>query len=218
MKIRTIEKLEEKISSDFSWRQKELIDIKTLVADEANNISKDLLIRAGIALLCAHWEGFIRYAANMYVVYVGCKKIKNKDLNENFMALKLRKAILNSGKTEKNSVHTDLVKRFFKTKEENFHISYTDDKRIIETHSNLSYDLFEEILKNINIENIYKLKKNYIDYNLLKHRHEVVHGEKTFLSKEDFFVTFEKVIEIMEQFKAQIISAAENELYLKRII
>lgn len=84
MKIKTIEKLEEKINTDFSWRKKELIDIKTLVEDNTNSIDKNLLIRAGISLLCAHWEGFVRYAANMYVIYVGYKNIKNKDLKENF--------------------------------------------------------------------------------------------------------------------------------------
>ncbi len=122
---------------------------------------------------------------------------------------------MESGKTDKNSVHARLMEKFNDTKEKIFHIAYTDENRIIETHSNLSYDLFIEILRSINIENKYQLKKNYIDYNLLKHRHEIVHGEKTFLDKEDFFVTFEKVMEIMGEFKEQIIDAAEKELYLK---
>lgn len=215
MKIRTIEELEEKINDDFAWRRKELIDIKVLVNDENNTVNERLLIRVGIALLCAHWEGFIRYAANMYIVYISDQKIKNKQLKENFIALKLKKNILNSGKTDKNSVHTNLVKNFVAINEEKFIMRYSDDHKIIETHSNLSYDLFSEILKSINVENKYELKKNYIDYNLLKNRHEVVHGEKTFLNKEDFFETFTQVIGIMEEFKDQIINAAENKLYLK---
>ncbi|WP_349398983.1 MAE_28990/MAE_18760 family HEPN-like nuclease, partial [Clostridium perfringens] len=65
-----IEKLQEKLEEDLSWRKKELINIKTLIEDETNNIDKNILIRSGIALLCAHWEGYIRYVANMYIVYI----------------------------------------------------------------------------------------------------------------------------------------------------
>ena len=109
MKIKTIEKLEEKLNVDLAWRRKELIDIKTLIEDDKNSIDKNMLIRSGIALLCAHWEGFIRYAANMYVVYIGDSKIQTKDLKENFLALALKNNIMETGKTEKNSVHSKLM-------------------------------------------------------------------------------------------------------------
>ncbi|MBY6988597.1 hypothetical protein HYH98_19055, partial [Clostridium botulinum] len=81
--------------------------------------------------------------------------------------------------------------------------------------SNLSYELFGEILRSINIENKYELKKNYIDYNLLKRRHEIVHGEKTEFEIDDFISTFEIIIDILEKFKDQVISSAEKKVYLK---
>ena len=215
MKSNTIEKLEAKLNVYLAWRRKELIDIKTLIEDDKNSIDKNMLIRSGIALLCAHWEGFIRYAANMYVVYIGDSKIQTKDLKENFLALALKNNIMETGKTEKNSVHSKLMHSIEEMKQKKFYIRYTEDDRIITTNSNLSYDLFNEILLSINIENQYELKKNYIDFNLLKNRHEIVHGEKTYLDKDDFIITFENVMEIMEQFKNQVLYAAEHKLYLK---
>ena len=215
MKIKTIEKLEEKLTHDLSWRKKELIDIKTLIEDENINIDKSTFIRAGIALLCAHWEGFIRYTANMYVVYIGNLKLTNNELKENFLALSLKKDIIASGKSDKNSVHSKLMNKIDEIRSKKFYIKYTDDNRIITTDSNLSYDLFSEILLSINIENKYELKRNYIDSNLLKTRHEIVHGEKTALNNEDFISTFEIVIDIMEDFKDMVINAAENKKYLK---
>ena len=215
MKIKTIEKLQEKLEEDLSWRKKELINIKTLIEDETNNIDKNILVRSGIALLCAHWEGYIRYVANMYIVYICNINIKTKELKENFLALLLRKDIVNSGMTEKTSVHVRLIDKIKDIRENKFYIRYSEDNRIIKTNSNLSYELFNEILKSINIENKYELKKNYIDYNLLKRRHEIVHGEKTEFEIEDFISTFNIITNILEEFKDQVISAAENKVYLK---
>ena len=215
MKIKTIEKLEEMLESDLLWRRKELINIRLLIDDKQNNIDNDILIRSGIALLCAHWEGYVRFVANMYVVYVGDTNVKTKDLKENFLALLLKKDIISSGVTEKTSVHTKLMDKVSDAMESKFYIKYTDDNRIIKTNSNLSYELFDEILRSINIENKYELKKNYIDYNLLKRRHEIVHGEKTDFEIDDFISTFEIIIDILEEFKNQIISAAEKKVYLK---
>ena len=218
MKIKSIEKLEEKLEEDLSWRKKELIDIKTLIKDETNNIDNNILIRSGIALLCAHWEGYIRYVANMYVVYICNCKITANELKENFLALLLKKEILKNGKTDKTSIHTELISNIDSIKEKNFYIKYTDDNRIIKTNSNLSYDLFDEILKSIDIENKYELKRNYIDYSLLKRRHEVVHGEKTDFEIEDFLSTFEIIIHILEEFKSQVINAAEKKMFLKILV
>jgi len=217
MKIKTIEKLDTKLSIDLTWRKKELIDIKTLIEDESNNINKKMLVRAGISLLCAHWEGYIRYAANMYVVYIGDTNIKTKDLKENFLALFLKKDIILSGETEKTSIHIKLINKLNELKEENFHIRYTDDNRIITTNSNLSFELFNEILMSINIENEYSLKKNYINSNLLKKRHEIVHGEITYLDKQDFLDTFKVVLEIMESFQSQLLYSAEHKVFLKEV-
>lgn len=215
MKIKTIEKLEEKLESDLLWRRKELINIKILIEDKQNNIDKSILIRSGIALLCAHWEGYIRFVANMYIVYICDCNIRAKDVKENFLALLLRKDIIKTGETERISVHTKLIDKIESVKENRFYIKYTDDNRIIKTNSNLSYELFDEILKSINIENKYKLKKNYIDYNLLKRRHEIVHGEKTEFEIDDFIDTFEIIMGILEEFKNQVILAAEKKVYLK---
>lgn len=215
MKIRTFEELQEKIDEELAWRKKELIDIKTLIEDKNNNFDKSILIRAGIALLSAHWEGFIRIVANYYVIYICHLNIKNYDLKSNFYALFLKKEILNSSKTEKNSIHTNLINAIDSKKNDKFFIKYTEENRIIKTDSNLTYELFEEILKSIDIKNIYELKKNYIEGNLLKVRHEIVHGEKTKLDPEDFTITFEQVFEIIENFKKQVYDAAENRLFLK---
>ncbi|MCY7979829.1 MAE_28990/MAE_18760 family HEPN-like nuclease [Bacillus inaquosorum] len=217
MKINNLENLEERIDKDFIWRKVELFQLKMAIEKKNLAISKKTLVRSGIALLCAHWEGFIRTVANYYVVYICCKKIKNKYLKENFVAFKLKKDVKLSGSSVKNSVHTRLLLKVESLKDEVFYIKYNDSpfKRIINTDSNLNFELFDEILQSIGLENIYETKKNYIDNEMLKYRHEIVHGEIYKDTEYNFTEVYNQVLSIMERFKNQVIEAAEKEYYLK---
>lgn len=217
MKIKDLESLEERIDREFAWRKLELLQLKMAIENNNATISKKTLVRSGIALLCAHWEGFIRSVANYYVVYICGQKIKNKDLKENFFALKIKKDILLSGESTKNSVHTKFLLKIESLKDEDFYIRYGDrpTQRIINTDSNLSFELFDEIIQSVGLENIYETKKNYIDSEMLKYRHEIVHGESYKDREYNFSEVYDQVLSIMESFKAQVIEAAEKRKYLK---
>ena len=77
MSIRTAEQLSDKLSTDLDWRKKELSELKSLV--EARNISPqrhNALMRSGICILYAHWEGFVKLASNSYLEYVAMQKLR----------------------------------------------------------------------------------------------------------------------------------------------
>ena len=101
--------------------------------------------------------------------------------------------------------------------ETDFTIQYIDKpgKRIINTDSNLNYELFQEILQVLDIDNIYETKRHYIDAMMLNNRNSIVHGEKVFFDKFDFVSLFNQVFEIMESFKGQLIQNADEENYIK---
>ena len=72
MKIKNLEELEDRIDDEIAWRKKELISIKNDVRSSENkDISEQSrLIRSGIAMLYAHWEGAIKSLAEYYLIYV----------------------------------------------------------------------------------------------------------------------------------------------------
>ena len=75
-KIRTLNDLNERLSEDLVWRKKELSVLKGLI--ETNSFTQNktnALIRSGIALLYAHWEGYIKCAASAYLEFVPDKEI-----------------------------------------------------------------------------------------------------------------------------------------------
>ena len=98
-----------------------------------------------------------------------------------------------------------------------FNEKYNLDKPFISTHSNPSSKELEEILLTIGVEtDIFNTKSFFIDNSLLANRHSVVHGERSELSKEDFFSTFKIIMELIDAYKEVIVKAAENKEYLRR--
>lgn len=214
MKIKDVEKLQDKLDQEFSWRKKELICFKQMIETDPKNTK--MLIRAGIALLCAHFEGFIRLASNYYVVYISCKKVPVDNIKNCLLALKLKKKFEECGKTEKTSVHASLINKLEEMKGTYFEIRYSDDDKIIKTESNPTSEKICEIMDCLGLDfSVFEPKKHYIDFSLLKHRHEIVHGERTELEKDDFIETFDIIMQIIEEYKQLIIKAAEEEAYKK---
>ena len=105
MKIRTVEELNQALSDDLIWRKKELSEVKSLI--EVTSVSPqrhDALIRSGICILYAHWEGFVKFAANSYLEYVRTKKLLYRELSSNFLALAMKEKLKEAKETNKPSL------------------------------------------------------------------------------------------------------------------
>lgn len=216
IKIKTIEKLEELLTQDLAWRKKEMLSLKILV--ERDEVNEPILLRAGIALLCAHFEGFIKRASNCYIGYVSEKKKYYSELKENFAALKMQKEFESCAKSDKHSVHKKLLMMHDSLATKRFAEKYNEDNPFISTHSNPSSTELKEILDTIGVESdIFETKATYIDSSLLEKRHHVVHGDRSNLDKDDFLTTFDIIIKLIEDYRDLIIDAADNEKYMRGV-
>lgn len=209
-KIETVEDLETKLQEDLAWRKKEMLSIK-MMADKGD-ANESILLRSGIAMLCAHFEGFVKFASNCYIKYVSAQKINNRLLKDNFMAYSLTGVMKQCSNTEKISVYQKIVDKVRGIYDEPF----CEKRDVISTHSNPSSTELKEIVASIGLEtDIFDLKANYIDKNLLDNRHKVVHGERYPIDKEDFKKTFEVIMELIEQYEGLIVQAADEKKFLK---
>ncbi len=216
VKIKTIEKLEDYLIADLAWRKKEMISLKILV--ERDTVNEPILLRAGIALLCAHFEGFIKKSCNSYIAYVSSQNEKYSGLKDTFSALKLEKEFSECAKSEKHSRHSSLIKKYRELQNLKFRMDFFEENPIISTQSNPSSEVLREMLFSVGIDSeIFETKTNYIDSNLLAERHRIVHGERSDLKKEDFLSTYEIIIDILDEFKELIIESAKNKVYLKAV-
>ena len=89
MKIRTLNDLQDVIDAEMAWRKRELSAVRSNIV-EARSFAKDTAIRAGIALLYAHWEGAIKNIATYYLEYVAMLGLPYGQLKPNFLAITLK--------------------------------------------------------------------------------------------------------------------------------
>lgn len=213
MKIKTIENLEDALDRHLAWRKQEMLNLKTLI--DRSDDARIMLIRAGMALLCVHFEGFIKDASYDYLSFVANQNICYKDLQEVFSIWKIHSLIEECAKSSKYSVQARILEKYNALSSETFSIN---KKSMIDTHSNPSTEVLKELLLTLGVEtDIFRTKANYIDSSLLANRHSIVHGERTNLAYDDFSVTFDIIMRILDDYKDFLVDAAAEEAYKKQV-
>jgi hypothetical protein len=85
---------------------------------------------------------------------------------------------------------------------------------VINTKSNLSSEVMDEILSIIGIDkNCYQTKSNFIDESLLARRNSIAHGEYLDLNSESYKGVSDTVVSLLRQFKNDIENNASQALY-----
>jgi hypothetical protein len=214
MEIHTLEELLDYIDQDLFWRKKELVTIKLLI-DSTSETDEHLQIRLriGAVILYSHWEGFIKSTSNFYLNYLSHLPLKYDELNDRFITLSLRGEIKNCSESNKVSIHHKIVDKLMNQLTSEATIPFKD---IVPPCEILNYALFYEILFTFGInKEYYELKQQLIDRELIRNRNAVAHGRRTSLKKSDFYVLYNHLMPMLEEFKSQIIDSAQNERYKK---
>jgi hypothetical protein len=212
MKNRTFAMFVDCIQQDFAWRIKELDIIKSEIPQDEND-KQSAFIRAGIALLYAHWEGFVKSAAENYIDYVSYRGLKYKDLQHCFSALGLRRNVNLLASAKKIILKTVLIDELVKS----FECAADKLTNTIDTKSNLNSEIFEEICYIVGLDfKNYELKKNFIDIDLLKKRNSIAHGNYIEIEDKSFYRIYEITIELLSHIKDEIIDSARQERFKKR--
>lgn len=212
MKIQTDERLFELLDADFAWRRKELSFIASSLY-LATPKTVDTYLRIGVTMLYAHWQGYINNAGNWYINYLKQKKLNYEDLTDNFITLALKQKLKICGSTNKTTIHYEVVSILINGMSDEIDLPY---KNGIDTTSNLNYDILAEILFTLGLDHSqYELKKNLIDLTLLDSRNKIAHGERYYITKDEFFILYDDVLEMLECFRDQIIDAVRKKSYLR---
>ena len=210
MNVGNIVDLEDALDKEWSWRKQEMMFIKLSVQ------GNPIMLRAGIALLCAHFEGFLKNGSMLYIKYVSKQKILYTNLIESFSVFALKGKFKECHDSEKVSVYSKLLKNHLNLLNKTFKVKNDELNQFIKIHSNPSTKIIKEILLTLGIEtDIFDTKANYIDCGLLANRHRVVHGERIQIDWEEFVETFDIIISLIEEYKRVLITAAEQKSYLK---
>ncbi len=215
MKIRTAEDLQTRLDEDFAWRRKELTVIFTNVKS-SKTLQLNTNIRIGVVMLYAHWEGFIKNAAEYYLIFVASKKLTLKELSNSMIAVSLKSKLKEFEETNKNTIHTQLVN--FLLGDLNIRAQIPTEN-IIKTQSNLNSGILREILSIIDVDySVYELKEKYIDSQLLKIRNSVAHGQDPDIGEDEFYELYTEITTLMTAIKGEITNNAIQSTYQKKNI
>jgi hypothetical protein len=212
MALRTAEQLSDKLSEELVWRKKELSEIKSLIETKFPPYRHNALIRSGICLLYAHWEGFVKLAGNSYLEYVKMQKLSYEKLASNFLALAMKERLNEAKETNKPSLYIPVCDFFLEELNQRCELP----KDVISTASNLSSEILKEITSILGIDfSPYSTKSVLIDTKLLKTRNQIAHGEYSISDKEEYIELHREIIAMLDLFRNQIENAAINKQYLR---
>ena len=87
MKVRTPLELNKRLGDDLGWRRKEIAFYRSW-ASRAEH--RQAVLRGAVAVLYAHWEGFVKTGSQAYLEFVGTRGIPFLALRPCFMAIAAR--------------------------------------------------------------------------------------------------------------------------------
>lgn len=198
------------ITSDRTWRLKEISDLKD-AAIKADPSLRRVLLRSLTTICYAHWEGYVRFAARKYLEHVALRKLKYVALSPQFTRNYFlpRLAHLSSAKTSMKE-RCAVVDEILNASEHRF-TKLNED--LINTRANLSFDVFTDIclVCGISVE-AFDDKSDFINKFLLKRRNSVAHGEDTYIAETDLDDLTNNTISLMRSFGDSL----ENLVYEKQ--
>lgn len=210
-KIRSAEDLDDLISSEIQWRKRELTASWSL-AQRKTETGSSANLRAGVLLLYAHWEGWVKAVARLYVRFVNTQSRSFNELSEAFLAAALKSKIVALQEARKPLLHIEFASIVRSGLGERAALS----ESMVQTESNLSSAIFHDVVTSIGLpwRDMYTLRAKQIDSDLVFRRNSIAHGQYLNLSIDEFGELRVSIMEILEQFTDDVRNAAWSESFL----
>ncbi|WP_143684719.1 MAE_28990/MAE_18760 family HEPN-like nuclease [Variovorax sp. KK3] len=221
MAIASLEGFQAKLTRDLSWRKKEISDFRVAVSGVTDSI---YLCRAGLVLICAHWEGFLRRSVELYIEHVFAKKLKIKELNPAFVALAYFSDVKKASESNypgSADTHVRLAERIRRGNEEICDIPGWTAR----TEGNPGSDVVERLLSSVGVDikiglddATWGATRVFINEQIVADRNRVAHGEGTPVSKEQFLERSQRLLDLLDALNNVLFDAAENERYKSLLV
>ena len=210
----TQEDLADFLDEALSWRRTELQAFKS----ELDAISKPhegsprsrALRRAAVALLYAHWEGFVKEACQAYLDFVAVRRLKYGELNDAFLMLGVRRGVdaVRTGDPLAIAKVVELVRDGSSQR------AAIDRVGVVNTRSNLRHETLIEILGSLGLPvEPFDLKGPLIDRSLCNVRNDIAHGKTTCPAVGEFDVLHFEILGLMVQVQNLVLLAAFGSHY-----
>jgi hypothetical protein len=210
-KIRTRAAFQDFLDNDFAWRLKEISDIKQAIGT-AELTTRRSIIRAGVPILYAHWEGFVKVASEALLNFINNQGLAYRSLKPCFIVFGAKKRV-HELSTSGNALQNIAAVEFFLNElDSRAEIAFAGS---INTESNLSSMVFERIATSIGVNlGAYETKYMLIDSSLLGRRNNIAHGERLDVDQDDFKKLSDEIVALLRSYKNDLQNMVQTRYYL----
>ena len=213
MKIRDKSECIDYIDQDIAWRKKEITTLIFLI-EKARGHEKILLMKSALILFYSHWEGHIKNCSIAYLNFLNNQGLRYCKLKENFYYLSLSEEFRCGFSISKIQHQIKLYQHMSEISNKTFKVK---EGSIIDTSSNLKYDVLNTILLQLGFDSsVFNQKENFINEILLGYRNAIAHGElRDCKSIENAYREVkDTLLPLMEAFRTLVSNAVTLSSYL----
>jgi hypothetical protein len=209
----TPEQFSDMLDQAYSWRLSELQALKGAVREigpaDLQKPYARMILRAGVALLYAHWEGYAKQALQHYVDYVAKRRLRYKELIPELASVAMRPVL------ERALRDQSALSAFAED------LSSFSDKRaqipksgVVDTGSNLRYDRLLHLLTTLGLDSAaFDMRKHLIDVRLCDARNEIAHGGISVPESESVVELIGIVLEMMSALRSDLTNVVATKAY-----
>ena len=181
------------------------------VASKSNGTVHRHFIRAGVALLYAHWEGFVKAASELYLEYVASRVLKYNELQSCFSVFGLKSKLQTLTASRQAFANIDAFDFILSELDKTARLQLNS---AINTESNLTSKVFVNIANSLNISTTsYSSRFNLIDESLVRRRNKIAHGEFIDIGSKEFGELLDDILLLMREYKIDLQNAASTAAY-----
>jgi len=209
--MRRVEELSDHLARERIWRVREIRALVALASRSGLSLQeKEIYCRAGVTLMYAHWEGFVKRASAHYLKHIAFQRMRLDEMADFVLVLYVAQAMSKAGDRVSAAKMADslLRKQDFRPK--------LGWKKVISTESNLSSSVLSSIITVIGLDaSLFETKYKFLDSILLKERNAIAHGEKGDIEVRDLEEMSTNVVALLTTFRDAIENCAQLRSYVR---
>lgn len=200
--------IEDRLLADISWREDELVILKTMCA-QAKEISPRgrSLRRAYVALLYAHYEGFSKVAWEEYLIEISHSALPFGQLRSGIAAAFLKSDISRVRSSSDSTFCDDIFSFRSKLLE-----VVTPPYHAFET-SNLWPEVFEKMMSRLGLSTTFYSPHSVILKSLVARRNDIAHGENVGITDASIAMLDKAVWDVFYNLTVVITEACATKAY-----
>jgi hypothetical protein len=190
------------VTEDYTWRVREISDLKQVIRLSGQSYGS-VARKAALALVYAHWEGYVLFVASAYLSYIAMRKLKFATLMPSLQAVRLSSNIQQwQNQRDTIGLRLNIIETIKAIEQDQF-------KKVpvgaVDTGGNLNFERFSDICKVLMIDpNKIVSDQEFLDSEIVGTRNKIAHGDYIVVTDERLLKASDFVLELMRIFRTDV--------------